>query len=67
MIREIRWNFHFSQYTIFPTYPENHDTKEGFCFLNRGTKTKLFLAVKIKTISIDAYLIFIKAVMLLLS
>ena len=32
--------------TVFPTYPENHDTKEGFCFLNRGIKIKFFLAFK---------------------
>ena len=36
--------------TVFPNYPENHDTKEGFCFLNEGTETKLFLAVnKVKS------------------
>ena len=34
--------------TAFPTYPENHDTKEGFSFLNGGTETKFFLAVKVK-------------------
>ena len=34
--------------TVFPTYPENHNTKEGFCFLNRGAKTKFFLAVRVK-------------------
>ena len=50
--------------TVFPTYPENHDTKEGFCFLIWKTKTKFFLAIKV---SIDAYLIFIKTAMLLLS
>ena len=33
---------------VFPTYSENHDTKEDFCFLNQGTKTKLFLAIKVK-------------------
>ena len=33
--------------TVFPTYPENHDTKEGFCFLNQGTKTKFFHSVKV--------------------
>ena len=53
--------------TVFPTYPESHDTKEGFCFLIRGTKAKFFLAVKLKKISVDASLIFIKTVMLLLS
>ena len=34
--------------TVFPTYLENHDIKENFCFLNQGTKTKFFLAVKVK-------------------
>ena len=34
--------------TVFLTYPRNLDTKEGFCFLNQGTKTKFFLAVKVK-------------------
>ena len=53
--------------TVFPTYPENHDTKEGFCFLFRGTKTKFFLLLRLKKISIEAYLIFIKTVMLVLS
>ena len=39
----------FEKYAIvFSTYPENHNTKEGFCFLNRGTETKFFLAVKVK-------------------
>ena len=33
--------------TIFPTNPENQNTK-GFCFLNGGTETKFFLAVKVK-------------------
>ena len=33
--------------TVFPTYPENHDTKEGFC-LNRETRTKFFFAVNVK-------------------
>ena len=33
--------------TVFPTYPENYDTK-GFCFLNWGTETKFFLVVKVK-------------------
>ena len=47
MIREIRYIFHF-QSTLFPTYPENHNTKEGLYFLNRGTKTKLFCVVKVK-------------------
>ena len=32
--------------TVSPTFPEKCDTKEGFCFLNRGTKTNPFLAVK---------------------
>ena len=58
---EIRWQiFYFSSVQInvswfgkydaivFSTYPENHNTKEGFCFLNRGTETKFFLAVKVK-------------------
>ena len=40
---------HFSFFTIvFPTYPENHDTKYGCCFLNREIKTKFFHAVKVK-------------------
>ena len=34
--------------TVFPTYPENQDTKDSFCFLNRGTKAQFFLAVKVK-------------------
>ena len=34
--------------TVFPIYPENYDTKEGFCFQNRGTKTKFLLPVKVK-------------------
>ena len=34
--------------TVFPTYPENHDTKKGFCFIHWGTKTKFFFAVKVK-------------------
>ena len=34
--------------TVFRTYPENHNTKEDFYFLNQGTKTKFFLAVKVK-------------------
>ena len=34
--------------TVFLTHRENHDTKEGFCFLNRGIKTKFFLVVKVK-------------------
>ena len=34
--------------TIFPAYSENRNTKEDFCFLNRGTKTKFFLTVKVK-------------------
>ena len=34
--------------TGFPTYPENHDTKEGFCFPNRETKSKFFPTVKVK-------------------
>ena len=32
----------------FPTYAVNHNTKEGFCFLNQGIKTQFFLAVKVK-------------------
>ena len=53
--------------TIFRSYPENHDTKEGFCFLKQGTKTKFFLAVKLKKwFQYDAHFIFIKTVMLLL-
>ena len=32
---------------VFPTNSENHNTKEGFCFLNQGTRTKFFLAVKV--------------------
>lgn len=44
---------HFSFFMIvFPTYPDNHNTKEDFCFLNQGTKTKLFLAAKVKMITI---------------
>ena len=43
----ISWFFIFHD-TVFPSYPENHNTKEGFCFLNRGTKTKFFLAGKVK-------------------
>ena len=41
---------HFSFFTIqvFSTYPENYDTKESFCFLNRGAKAKFFLADKAK-------------------
>ena len=36
--------------TVFPNYPENHNTKKGFCFLNGGTETKFFLAVnKVKS------------------
>ena len=43
---------HFSFFMIvFPTYPVNHNTKD-FCFLNQGTKTKLFLAAKVKMITI---------------
>ena len=34
---------------VFPTYPENHDTKEGFCSLKQETKTEFFLAVKVKS------------------
>ena len=34
--------------TVFLTYPENHNTKEYFCFLNQETKTKFFLDVKVK-------------------
>ena len=45
---------------VFPTYPENHNIKEGFCFLNRGTKTNSFLLLRLKTISIDPYLILLK-------
>ena len=33
--------------TVFPTYPESHDTKEGFC-LNQETRTKFFFAVNVK-------------------
>ena len=33
---------------VFPNYQENYTTKEGSCFLNRGTKTKFFLAVNVK-------------------
>ena len=43
MIQEINAFFIFHD-KVFPTYPENHDTK-GFCFLNQGIKTKFFLAV----------------------
>ena len=43
VIREILCIAHFSQYS-FSTYPENHDTKDSFCFLNRGTKAQFFLA-----------------------
>ena len=39
---------HFPLFTIvFPTYVENRNTKEGFCFLNQVTKTKFILAVKV--------------------
>ena len=34
--------------TVFLTYPEKLDTKESFCFLNWGAKTKFFLAVKVQ-------------------
>ena len=34
--------------TVFSTYPENRNTKERFCFPNRGTKRKFFLAGKVK-------------------
>ena len=34
--------------TVFLTYPENHDTKEGPCFLNQEIKTKFFLVVKLE-------------------
>ena len=34
--------------TDFPTYSGNHNTKEGFCFLNWGTKSKFFLTVKVE-------------------
>ena len=34
--------------TISSTYPENHNTKITFCFLNQGTKTNLFLALRLK-------------------
>ena len=34
--------------TVFPTYPENYNTSEGFCFLNRGIATKIFVTVKLK-------------------
>ena len=47
MIREIRYIFHFHS-TVFPTYPENHNVKEGLYFLNQGTKTKFFGVVKVK-------------------
>ena len=40
--------FFIFQDTVFLTHPENHDNKEGFCFLNWGTKTKCFLDVKVK-------------------
>ena len=30
---------------VFPSYPGNPDTKEGFCFLKWGTKTSFFFAV----------------------
>ena len=30
--------------TVSLTYPENHDTKTSFCFLNQETKANLFLA-----------------------
>ena len=52
---------------VFPTYPENHNIKEGFCFLNRGTKTKFFLAIKVKNNFNRSVSHFIKTVMLLLS
>ena len=39
--------FFIFHYTFFPTNPENQNTK-GFCFLNGGTETKFFLAVKVK-------------------
>ena len=34
--------------TVFLTYPENHNTKEYFRFLNQETKTIFFLTVKVK-------------------
>ena len=34
--------------TVFPTYPEDLDTKYGFCFLNGGIKTRFFHVVKVK-------------------
>ena len=42
---------HFLFFMIqFPTYPENHNIKISFCFLNQGTKANLFLALRLKTI-----------------
>ena len=40
--------FSFFTIQVFSTYPENYDTKESFCFLNRGAKAKFFLADKAK-------------------
>ena len=37
--------------TFSPTIPEYHDTKIHFCFVNREIKTNLFLALRLKTIS----------------
>ena len=44
---------YFSFFTIVsPTIPENHDNKISFCFLKGDKKTNLFLALRLKTISI---------------
>ena len=40
--------FSFFTIQVFSTYPGNYDTKESFCFLNRGAKAKFFLADKAK-------------------
>ena len=42
------WCIFYCPQQFLPTFPENHDTKEDFCFLNQGSKTKFFLAVKVK-------------------
>ena len=56
-----KYNAFFIFYdTVSPTLPEKCNTKEGFCFLNRGTKTNPFLAVKMdKKVQKEFYMIHI--------
>ena len=54
--------------TFFPLTRKIHDIKEGSCFLNRGTRTKFFLAVKVtNNVNMIRISFFLKAVILLLS